>query len=62
MGKFSEAPGEISPLYKRLLENFLPLVRALVVVTLFLVNGIGFSPIDVRLNIYLHQNFGIINN
>ena len=48
MGKFSEAPGEISPLYKRLLENFLPLVRALVVVTLFLVNGIGFSPIGCK--------------
>ena len=48
MGKFSEMPGEISPLYKRLLENFLPIVRALVVVTLFLVNGIGFSPIGCK--------------
>ena len=47
-GRSDENPGEIAPLYKRFLVNLLPLVRALVVVTLFLVNGVGFSPIGCK--------------
>ena len=47
-GRADESPGEIAPLYKRILINLLPLIRGLVVVTLFLVNGIGFSPIGCK--------------
>lgn len=47
-GRSDENPGEIPPLYKRVMINLLPLIRALVVVTLFLVNGIGFSPIGCK--------------
>lgn len=48
VGRADENPGEVSPLYKRFMVNLLPLVRALVVVTFFLVNGIGFSPIGCK--------------
>ena len=47
-GRGDENPGEVPPLYKRVMVNLLPLVRALVVVTLFLVNGIGYSPIGCK--------------
>lgn len=47
-GGKQESPGEEPPIYKRILMNFLPLIRALVVVTLFLVNGIGVSPIGCK--------------
>ena len=47
-GSKEESPGEAPPLYKRILMNFLPLIRALVVVTLFLVNGVGVSPIGCK--------------
>lgn len=47
-GKDSEKPGQKAPFYQTMLMNFLPLVRALVIVTLFLVNGVGFSPIGCK--------------
>ena len=47
-GRADEKAGEVAPFYKRIMVNLLPLVRALVVVTLFLVNGVGFSPIGCK--------------
>lgn len=47
-GYVEEGPGQKPPLYKRLLMNILPLFKALVIISLFLVNGIGFSPLGCK--------------
>jgi len=47
-GYVEEGPGQKPPLYKRLLMNVLPLFKALVIISLFLVNGIGFSPLGCK--------------
>ena len=38
-GYGEENPGEAPPFYKRILLNILPLFKALVIISLFLVNG-----------------------
>ena len=43
-----EDPGEAAPFHKRILLNILPLFKALVIISLFLVNGIGFSPLGCK--------------
>lgn len=47
-GYGEENPGEAPPFYKRILLNILPLFKALVIISLFLVNGIGFSPLGCK--------------
>lgn len=47
-GYVEEGPGEKPPIYKRILSNILPLFKALVIISLFLVNGIGFSPLGCK--------------
>jgi hypothetical protein len=47
-GDVEEGPGEKPPLYKRILMNILPMFKALVIISLFLVNGIGFSPLGCK--------------
>jgi len=47
-GYVEEAPGKKPPIYKRILSNIIPLFKALVIISLFLVNGIGFSPLGCK--------------
>jgi len=47
-GRVEENPGQAPPIYKRLLLNVLPIFKALVIISLFLVNGIGFSPLGCK--------------
>ena len=47
-GYVEESPGEKPPIYKRVLLNILPIFKALVIISLFLVNGIGFSPLGCK--------------
>jgi hypothetical protein len=47
-GYVEEDPGEAAPFHKRILLNILPLFKALVIISLFLVNGIGFSPLGCK--------------
>jgi hypothetical protein len=47
-GYVEEGPGKKPPIYKRILSNIIPLFKALVIISLFLVNGIGFSPLGCK--------------
>ena len=56
-GYVEEGPGEKPPFYKRVLINILPLFKALVIISLFLVNGVGFSPLGCKTQYLFSSRF-----
>ena len=43
-----EQPGHKPPVYRLIAANIVPILKALVIITLFLLDGIGFSPLGCK--------------
>jgi hypothetical protein len=50
-------PGQEMGYFKKLLVNTVPILKALVIVTLFLLNGIGFSPLGCKTQYLMSSRF-----
>ena len=50
-------PGEKANFLKRMVQNTLPILKALVVITLFLLNRIGFSPLGCKTEYLMTSRF-----
>jgi hypothetical protein len=50
-------PGERSGFLKIILDNSLPLLKAVVIITLFLLNGVGFSPLGCKTQYLMSSKF-----
>lgn len=50
-------PGEKTGFLKIILDNSLPLLKAVVIITLFLLNGVGFSPLGCKIQYLMSSKF-----
>lgn len=53
----AEKPGIRAPIKKVIISNVIPVLKALVIITLFLLNGVGFSPLGCRTQYLLSSRF-----
>ena len=53
----AEKPGIQAPIKKVIIANVIPVLKALVIITLFLLNGVGFSPLGCRTQYLLSSRF-----
>ena len=52
-----KVPGLKIPLKRQVIANLVPILKALVIITLFLLNGIGFSPLGCKTQYLLTRRF-----
>ena len=52
-----EKPGQKTPFYRLIAANIVPILKALVIITLFLLDGIGFSPLGCKTQYLMSSRF-----
>ena len=52
-----EQPGHKPPVYRLIAANIVPILKALVIITLFLLDGIGFSPLGCKTQYLMSSRF-----
>lgn len=52
-----EKPGHATPLRRLIAANIVPILKALVIITLFLLDGIGFSPLGCKTQYLMSPRF-----
>lgn len=50
-------PGETTPLRSMITSNIVPILKALVIITLFLLDGVGFSPLGCKTQFLMSSRF-----